>query len=94
MTTPISNINATFANTSIRYDAIGMNVNASAYAANSTLINLKTNGNTKFSVDVNGTMNVSNIIASNISATSFTVNNQTVDDIAKSRSIAMALIFG
>ena len=84
MTVPVSNMTATFANTTIRYDAIGMDVNASAYAANSTLINLKTNGNTKFSVDVDGTMNVSNII----------VNNQTVEDISKSKAIAMTIIFG
>lgn len=62
MTVAISNMYSTFANSSIRYDAIGMDVNASSYAVNSTLINLKTNGNTKFSVDVSGNTTVNGTI--------------------------------
>lgn len=54
MTTPIANMEATFANSSYRYDAIAMNVNADSYAANSTLLNLKKNDDTKFSIDIEG----------------------------------------
>jgi hypothetical protein len=62
MTVPISNMNQTFANNSIRYDAIGMNVNASAYAANSTLLNLKVEDNTKFSIDLDGNVFANSVI--------------------------------
>lgn len=71
MTVPISGMTRTFANSSIRYDAIGMDVNAFAQAANSTLINLKANGNSVFIVElsgnttVNGTLYVANSLIVN-----------------------------
>lgn len=94
MTVAISNMYSTFANSSIRYDAIGMNVNVVSYAANSTLINLKANGNSKFSVDVGGNVFASNIVAANINTIEIFVNGKTVEDIAKSRSVAMTIVFG
>lgn len=64
MAVSISNLSTTFANSSFTYNAISMNVNASSYAANSTLLNLKTNGNTKFSVDVDGVITASPLVIS------------------------------
>lgn len=61
MTTPISNLTATWSNASVTYNAVSMDVNVSSYAANSKIINLKANANSVFSVDVGG----------NVAATSF-----------------------
>jgi len=54
MTVPVSNMTAQFANTDYRYDAIGMDANTNGYAANSTLIHLKANTESRFWVDVDG----------------------------------------
>lgn len=56
MTVPISNMTSQFANTEYRYDAIGLDANTNGYAANSTLIHLKANGESRFWVDVDGTI--------------------------------------
>jgi hydroxymethylglutaryl-CoA reductase len=65
MATPIANMKSTWANSSIQYDAIGMNVVATAFNANSRVINLKANGNTIFSVDITGNVycNTTNTLA-------------------------------
>jgi len=54
MTVPISNMTSQFANTDYRYDAIGLDANTNGYAANSTLIHLKANSESRFWVDVDG----------------------------------------
>lgn len=67
MTTPISNLTATWSNASVTYNAISMNVNTAAYAVGSMLFNLKVNGTSVMSVDPTGviyakTMNLVNSI--------------------------------
>lgn len=86
MTVPIGGMTATFANSSIRYDAIAMNAQTAGQLANSTLINLKANGNTRFSVDIFGNTNVAaNLTSSNlnviykISSNSINVNSITAN---------------
>lgn len=54
MPVSISNLKSTFADATYRFDAIAMNAVASAYAVGSNLLNLKKNGVTKFTVDVDG----------------------------------------
>lgn len=64
MTVAISNMYSTFANTTIRYDAIGMDVNTFAYASGSNLINLKKNGTSQFVVDANGRVGIGTTVPS------------------------------
>ena len=54
MPTPISNLRATWANTSNVFVGIGMNVNAVAYGANTKLVDFKINSNSMFSVTPQG----------------------------------------
>jgi hypothetical protein len=61
MTVSISNLNFTWANSSIIYTSIGVNVNASSYGANSKIMNLRVNSNTVFSIDSQGHANTNSI---------------------------------
>lgn len=54
MTVSISNLNFTWANSSNIFTAIGANVNASAYEANSKVIKIAVNGNNVFDIDASG----------------------------------------
>jgi hypothetical protein len=54
MPTPISNLRATWANTSNVFVGIGMNVNAISYAANTKLVDFKINSNSMFSITPQG----------------------------------------
>lgn len=65
MTVPVSNMTAQFANTDYRYDAIGMDANTNGQADGSTLINLKANGDSKFTVDIYGNANTSGVFTAN-----------------------------
>lgn len=56
MAVPISNLSATWANSLITYTGIGMNVNASLYSANSTLLNFRVNSNSVASLSSNGSL--------------------------------------
>lgn len=56
MAVPISNLTATWANSSITYTGIGMNVNASMYSSNTTLLNFRVNSNSVVSISANGSL--------------------------------------
>jgi hypothetical protein len=51
MTVSIANLRSTWSNSAINYTGLGLNVNASAYSANSKVINLKVNNNSILSLD-------------------------------------------
>jgi hypothetical protein len=63
----LSNLRATWTDSLIRYDAISMNVNAQAYAANSNLLAIRNNDALKFKIDATGNTQIGsgsqNIIA-------------------------------
>ena len=61
MTRAIGNLVATWANNQIDFTAIGMNVNASAYHANSKVIRLKLNGGILLCLDANGIFILGNV---------------------------------
>jgi hypothetical protein len=70
MTRAIGNLVATWANSQIEFTGIGMNVNATAYHANSRVLRLKLNGNELLSLDANGNIFLSsNANAGNVSVT-------------------------
>lgn len=54
MAVPISNLSSTWANTDNTFTGFGLNVNASAYAANSQIANFKLNSNSIFSISPQG----------------------------------------
>jgi hypothetical protein len=56
MAKAISNLSATWANSSNIYTGIGMNINASAYDANSAIIDLKLNSNSIIRLTSNGVL--------------------------------------
>lgn len=58
MSVAISNLSATWSNSANVYNAISINVTTNAYDANSTILNLKANGNSVFSVAADGTANI------------------------------------
>jgi hypothetical protein len=51
MTVSIANLRSSWSNVAINYTGLGLNVNASAYSANSKVINLKVNNNSILSLD-------------------------------------------
>lgn len=65
MTVSISNLNFTWANSSNVFTAIGANVNASSYASDSRVLNLRVNGNTVFSVDATGVIYANSVYGAN-----------------------------
>lgn len=65
MTVPVSNMTATFANTDYRYDAIGMDANTFGQYANTTLLHLKANGESRFQVDIDGNLYANGSITAN-----------------------------
>jgi hypothetical protein len=92
MATPIANMKATWANSSIQYTAIGMSVNALSFNADSRLLDLKANSNSVFSIDVAGNIYANNIF-SNTSNTTNTILNSAIS-ASFGKSIAMAIVFG
>lgn len=89
----LSNLHATFSDSLIRYDAISMNVNAYSYAANSTILNLRVDGNSVFSIDLSGEIRSNSLsLTSTVMNLSNTVN--TVSNSVIGKSIAMAIVFG
>lgn len=72
MTVSISNLNFTWANSSNVFTAIGANVNAASYAADSRVFRLAVNGNDIFDITANGDVTcntitvAANILSSNI----------------------------
>ena len=54
MAVAISNLSATWASSSNTYNAISMNVTATSFNANSKILNLKINGNERFTVSHSG----------------------------------------
>ena len=58
MSVAISNLSATWTSSANVYNAISMNVTATAYDANSSILNLKLNGNSVFSIAADGTANI------------------------------------
>lgn len=61
MTVSISNLNFTWANSSNVFTAIGANVNASSYAANSRILRLGVNNSEVFSVDTDGILYIKKV---------------------------------
>lgn len=53
---PISNVYATWTDSGTSYTGIGLNVTATSYATSSRPLNIKVNGSTIFSVDINGSI--------------------------------------
>ena len=66
MTVPISNLRATWSDSSITYTALGMNVNATSYSSQSNVIHLKVNDVPVFSINVSGRLiSYNDIVANN-----------------------------
>lgn len=74
MTVPVANMTATFSNASITYDAIGMNVTDTASNANSTLINLKVGGTSRFNVKKTGEVTANVVNANTLNANTLNAN--------------------
>lgn len=68
MTVSIGNLRATWTNSNINYTGLGLNVNATAYDANSSIFKLSFNNEEKLKLDANGTLHITNnLVVSNIS---------------------------
>lgn len=95
MTVAIGNMTATWASSSNTFNAVGMDVSATSYDANSRIINLKVNGNSVFNVSANGTV-VANVIISNSISKSITTSDINVTNaiIASSVFITNELTLG
>lgn len=74
MTVSISNLSATWTNSDVTYNAISMNVNTSAYAEGSTILNLKNKGDSVFSVDPFGNIICNGITVNNPSESNTSLN--------------------
>lgn len=83
MTVSISNLNFTWANSSNVFIAIGANVNAASYDANSRILRFRVNSNTVFDVDANGNMTANTLTlrspSSSLSLETFTSNTVTAN---------------
>lgn len=81
MATPISNLTSIWTNSSQTYNAIGMDVDTSAYADGSMLFNLKNKGESKFSVDPSGNIKLSGglIVGDNFSIAGSVSGNISID---------------
>lgn len=77
MTVKISEMFDTFANVSVVYDAIMMDVTDTESAANSTLLNLKVGGSPMFVANKNGDVYSNTITTNNVSTN--TVNATSID---------------
>lgn len=79
MTVAIGNMTATWANTSNTFIGIGMNINASSYAASSRILNLQVSGNSVFNVSVSGSVAANSYTGYAGLMTGFTANVQQFD---------------
>ena len=67
MTVSIANLRSTWANSDITYTGLGLNVNASAYSSNSSIVRFSLNSEDKFKLYSNGDIHLfGNIISSTI----------------------------
>lgn len=75
MTVRIDNLNRTWANSQVDHIGLGLNINASAYGANSKSLRIQVNGNDVFYLDANGVANVvNNIIVAGINVLPYLSN--------------------
>lgn len=85
MTVSISNLNFTWANSSNIFTAIGANVNAASYDANSRILRFRVNSTTVFDVDVNGNITANTLTlrnpAANLTLETFTANTVTANTV-------------
>lgn len=83
MTVSISNLNFSWANSSNIFTAIGANVNAASYDANSRILRFRVNSNTVFDVDAAGNMTANTLTlrspSSSLSLETFTSNTVTAN---------------
>lgn len=76
MTVKIGEMTSEFSNASIAFVAIGMEVTDNGSNADSRLLNLSANGNTKFSIVKNGRMNITANVDSNTNLIQVVNNNE------------------
>jgi len=79
MPVSIGNLRSTWANSSITYTGLGLNVNASSYDANSSIFKLSFNDEEKLKLTSNGELYVSGFALSGVSSNSFIQANAAYD---------------
>lgn len=91
MTVRISNMTATFTDSTIDYDAIGMDVTDTASGANSTLINLKLANSSVMNVNKNGTLTVSTVVANGVISNVLTADSVVANSLTSSTITANSI---